>query len=145
MCYDGVAFGTVTVRIVGDNQSVIVTFTGDYTGTVEIASGDAVTLPTAPAGYYYEFYLNGVEYVPGTPIYQNATINVVMCTEENPVLIGDVDCDGAIGFSDISLLYSYIMNSGTISAEGMLAADVNGDGQITTVDVSLLYALILNA
>ncbi|MBR6428071.1 MAG: carbohydrate-binding domain-containing protein [Clostridia bacterium] len=144
VCYDGVAFGTVTVRIVGDNQSVIVTFTGDYTGTVELAAGECVTLPTAPAGYYYEFYVNGLEFDPATPITADTTISVVLCTEEVSVLIGDVDCDGKLSFSDISVLYSFIMNAGTLSADGIAAADVDGDGQISATDVSMLYALILN-
>ena len=60
-------------------------------------------------------------------------------------LVGDVNCDGFVDFSDVSLLYSYVLNISALSEEGMLAADINGDGLINSTDVTALCQLILNA
>lgn len=143
--YDGVAFGTVTVRIVGDNQTVLVTFTGDYIGQVEIGVGETVTLPTAPEGYVYVFYVNGMEY-NGAPLYQDTTITVVM--EEDvtaPVyLSGDVNCDGLVNSSDVTLAAAYSMNAGEVSEQGIANGDMNGDGKLDASDLSALFAYILS-
>ena len=148
VCYDGIAFGTVTVKIVGEDQAIIVTFVGDYTGTVEIAAGDTVELPTAPEGYYYTFLVNGVEFDPATPIYQNTTITVVLHEEEvtGPTLPGDIDDNGEVNMSDISLLFLYLNGAEpTLNEQGMLNADANGDGVISILDVSYIFSLVSNS
>ncbi|MCR5809515.1 MAG: carbohydrate-binding domain-containing protein [Clostridiales bacterium] len=145
--YDGIAFGTVTVRILGDNESVTITFIGDYTGTVEIAKGETVPLPEAPDGFSYIFLVNGEVLDASAPVYENMTILVVLDAEEQPVqatLPGDVNCDGVVNFDDISVLYAYTVNKSSLTPAGLLNADVNGDGVINTADISELYKLILN-
>lgn len=146
VCYDGIAFGTVTVRIVGEDQSVTVTFTGDYADTVEIAAGDCVPAPTAPDGYAYTYFVNGMEFDITQPIYHNTTITVVMVTVETPIefLRGDVNCDGFVTFADVSLLSAYLLNNVTFNDQQRLAADVNGNGTIDSLDLSALCELILS-
>ena len=143
--YDGVAFGTVTVRIVGQNQSITVTFVGDYTGTVELAAGDTVTLPEAPSGYYYEFFVNGLPFDGTEPLYQDTEIIVVMGTVEvpGPTMPGDVNGDGRVTMADLSALSAYMLGKGQLSDEGILNADVNGDGNVNAMDLPLIYALTL--
>lgn len=144
--YDGVAFGTVTVRIVGDNQSVIVTFVGDYTDTVEIVAGETVTLPTAPEGYYYTFFVNGLEFDPSSPIYQNTEITVVLNTEDipTPTLLGDVNEDGKIDMADVSALSAYLLGKGELTPQGILNADASGNGMLEASDLSAVYQLIFS-
>lgn len=143
--YDGIAFGTVTVRIVGEDQSITVTFVGDYTGTVELAAGDTVTLPTAPSGYYYTFFVNGLEFNGSEPLYQNTTITVVLNTVETPqpTKLGDVNCDGQVSMADLSALAAYLLGKGSISSDGLLNADVNNDGAADVMDLPLIYQLTL--
>lgn len=144
--YDGIAFGTVTVRIVGEDQSVTVTFTGDYSAVVEIVAGEAVTAPTAPSGYYYTFFVNGMEFDITTPIWTNTTITVVLNTVDEPTADHpmDVNCDGSISFDDVTLLAAHIVGMGTLTETGLLNADCNGDGVVNSLDISYLYNYLLN-
>ncbi len=141
--YDSIAIGTVTVVIVGDQQALTVTFTGDYVATVEVPYGSTVTMPTAPDGYNYLFYLNGVEFDPATPITANITINVVLEQIVIPptVLYGDVNNDGVVNFSDVTILYASI-NGAISSTINYDAADFNRDGSISFSDVSALYSAL---
>lgn len=52
---------------------------------------------------------------------------------------GDVNCDGTLNLSDISMLLQYIdnLNSG-ITNKGKVAADCNGDGAVNDVDATIL-------
>ena len=144
VCYDGMAFGTVTVRIVGANQSVTVTFTGDYTGSLEIVAGETIPLPTAPAGFSYVFYVNGMEYT-GAPVYQDTTVTVVMEEESvtPTITVGDVNCDGVLDSADITLAAAYCMSAGAVSPQGIINGDMNGDGVLNAADLSALYSYML--
>ncbi len=144
--YDGIAFGTVTVKIVGDQQTITITFTGDYNGSVVIAIGDTVELPTAPEGYYYTFFVNGVEINSSTVFTADTTITVVLNAiyVEPTGLIGDVDGDGEISFSDASVLAAYLMGRGELSPEQLAVADANGDGSVTVADITAIYAIIFS-
>ena len=173
VCYDGIAFGTVTVKIVGEDQTVIVTFVGDYTGTAEIAAGDTVPLPTAPEGYYYTFYLNGVEFDPSTPVYRNITITVVLHEQIVTVTVtfmGDYTGTVVIAAGETVTLptapegyyYTFFVNGvefdpstpiyqdtaitvvlNSSSTEPTMAGDLDGNGRVEYADISLL-AMYLN-
>lgn len=54
-------------------------------------------------------------------------------------LIGDVNGDGFISVSDVTVLVDIILVGGDNPA-----ADVNGDGLVTVADVTLLVDIILN-
>ena len=58
----------------------------------------------------------------------------------NPVL-GDVDGDGTVTSSDITILYNYILNGST---ENLVNGDQDGDGAITAGDVTIVYNVILS-
>ena len=143
--YDGAAFGTVTVKIVGDQQTITITFVGDYTGTVVIAVGDTVELPTAPEGYYYTFLVNGVEINSSTVFTSDTTITVVLheIQVEPTGLLGDVNCDDVVDMRDVTTLNAYLMNCGLISEQGLANADVSGDGVIDAYDSTLIAKLAL--
>lgn len=143
--YDGAAFGTVTVKIVGDQQTITITFVGDYTGTVVIAVGDTVELPTAPEGYYYTFLVNGVEINSSTVFTSDTTITVVLheIQVEPTGLLGDVNCDDVVDMRDVTTLNAYLMNCGLVSEQGLANADVSGDGVIDAYDSTLIAKLAL--
>jgi len=145
--YDGIAFGTVTVKIVGDQQSIHITFTGDYNDVIEIAVGDTITPPAAPEGFYYTFFINGAETDAVGPFYADTTIVVVLNEEiVEPVgITGDVDGNGSLTFADVGLLYQYVLGLAELSTEQQALADVSGDGVVTMADVAALYQLILGA
>lgn len=143
--YDGIAFGTVTVKIVGDQQTITITFTGAYNDTVVIAVGDSVTLPTAPEGFYYTYFINGVETDAAGPFYADTTITVVLneIYVEPVGLPGDVDCNGEVNFADISVLYLYMLGLGELDEQGRANADYDGDGSINFADISAIYSYIM--
>ena len=53
---------------------------------------------------------------------------------------GDVNGDGTVTSSDITILYNYILNSDT---EGLVYGDQDGDGAITSGDVTFVYNILL--
>lgn len=76
-----------------------------------------------------------------------APIDVWIFGEEEPpaeILLGDVNCDGKVDFADVSLLYAYLMNTGTITPQGMLNGDMSGNGSLGMDDNTLLYGYILS-
>lgn len=57
---------------------------------------------------------------------------------------GDVNCDGAVTFADVSVLQARVLNQAVLSEQGEENADMNGDGSLTSIDITLLYKKILN-
>ena len=60
-------------------------------------------------------------------------------------LLGDVDCDGSVGFGDISALYLHLLGSGNVTAQGLLNADFDQDGSVGFGDISAIYLYLLGA
>lgn len=56
---------------------------------------------------------------------------------------GDVNCDGAFSYSDITELYFYMLGTVMLSDQGQLNADFDGDGAITFNDISEAYLYLL--
>lgn len=63
-------------------------------------------------------------------------------TSTNP-LIGDIDQDGSITTSDVTLLTKMILDPDSLTDEERATADVNKDGRVNTSDVTALLAKIL--
>ncbi|MBQ1818528.1 MAG: dockerin type I repeat-containing protein, partial [Clostridia bacterium] len=61
------------------------------------------------------------------------------------VLIGDVNCDGVVTASDISSLFAYVMNAGSLSEQALLNADIDGNGTVDATDASLLAQMVFGA
>ena len=61
-------------------------------------------------------------------------------------LLGDVDCNGTVDMSDVSLLFSYL-NGGSVSitAEGLENADANTDGSVNVMDITAIFNIIANS
>ena len=58
-------------------------------------------------------------------------------------LPGDVNGDGAISFTDVSVLYGYLLGLNSLSPELAANADVDGDRAVTFNDVGALYYFCL--
>ena len=61
-------------------------------------------------------------------------------------LPGDVDGNGIVDMSDVSLLFSYL-NGGnvTLSEQGLANADANGDGTVNVMDITAIFNIIANS
>ena len=67
------------------------------------------------------------------------TVSVV-----EPVMKGDVNGDGKVNVTDVSILINSLM-SGNEAALNLQTADLNGDGTVNITDVSMLINQIMNA
>jgi hypothetical protein len=61
------------------------------------------------------------------------------------LLLGDVDGDGGVTFSDVTELVSYLMNYQSLSDASLANADVNRDGLVDILDVTAICELLTNA
>ena len=58
----------------------------------------------------------------------------------NPAIPGDVNGDGAVNTTDVTVLYNYLLSGDT---EYLVNGDQDGDGSITTTDVTVVYNILL--
>ena len=68
----------------------------------------------------------------------HGTVNV------KPVIIGDVNMDGAVNIADVTTLIDYLLGS-NVSQFDAVAADVNNDGAINIADVTALIDKLLSS
>ena len=65
--------------------------------------------------------------------------------DEPEILYGDIDGNGVVDMSDVSMLFSYLNGGTELSPEALAAADVNGDGFVNVMDISAIYSIIANS
>ena len=53
----------------------------------------------------------------------------------------DVNGDGSVSATDVTIVYNYLLDTGDVSAYD---CDVDQDGAVTTADVTLIYNILLN-
>ena len=87
---------------------------------------------------YYKLRLG-----PNGKIDAMAGIQYILSQMPEDVAIGDVDGDGWINVSDVTMLIAYILGFDT---PGIIleACDINDDGNINVADVTTLIPIILN-
>ena len=61
---------------------------------------------------------------------------------EAVLLPGDADGDGAVSFTDVALLYLYLVGMAEIQPDCLINADYDGDGEITFIDISELALML---
>ena len=69
-------------------------------------------------------------------------IPYIVLQDEIHLIIGDLDYDGQLTLSDVSILQAYLMGTGSHSTLQHFLADVNEDGMVTTKDLRYLTLLI---
>ena len=58
-------------------------------------------------------------------------------------ILGDMDGNGQLTVSDVSILVDIILNTKDIPKQDILRGDMNGDGNLTVSDISKLVDIIL--
>ena len=137
----------LTVMALYEINQYLVTFV-DWDGTVlakdYVNHGSAAVAPDDPEREGYTFIGWDVDFSNVT-----GELTVTAMYEENEVpptvLIGDVNCDGIVTASDISSLFAYVMNAGSLSEQALLNADIDGNGTVDATDASLLAQMVFGA
>lgn len=80
-------------------------------------------------------------YVNGTESHWSRSKEVMLLAGAG--LIGDVDGDGDVSISDVTMLIGYLLN-GEAGGVDMNAADLNQDGSVNISDVTILIDFLLN-
>ncbi len=140
---------TVTVGVgLIKNTYYTVTFigmNGEVISAQSVKHGEAAVIPEAPVvpGYIFVGWDRSVDMLSSVTYSVTRYAAYEETDEPGPEpMLGDINGDGEIGFTDVSALYSYAL--GLSDTELPLAvADINGDGEITFADVGALYAIIL--
>ncbi len=123
---------TLTINYVDQNGNTVAPA---YTGTYAYGASYSVTSPTV------EGYTTTQTVVSGTMGAQNVTVTVTYTQNSTPAgLLGDVNNDGVVDFSDASALAAYLM--GGNEPEGLANADANGDHSVSIADITAIYAII---
>jgi len=63
---------------------------------------------------------------------------------KNGLMTGDIDGNGIIDISDLTMLSQFVMNDITLSRDQLNAADCNGDGMTDITDLALLKQYVMN-
>ena len=92
---------------------------------------------TGTAGEYYGTLTASTSLV-------NAYADVEGTVNASQMLIGDVNMDGIVNVTDVTLLISYAMGN-NVSPFDAAAADINNDGNINVTDVTLLINIALSS
>ena len=66
-------------------------------------------------------------------------VPIIMCEP------GDVDCNGVVDMSDISLLFNHLNGAGSLTEQGVINCDGNLDGWVNVMDSTAIFATIANS
>lgn len=82
-------------------------------------------------------------YLDGTESEWSNVEEVTLHENDHPYQMGDVNHDGYVNVTDVTMLIDYILGNNDTACVG--CSDVNGDGLINVTDVTALIAQILNS
>ena len=82
-------------------------------------------------------------YLDGTESEWSNVEEVTLHENEHPYQMGDVNHDGYVNVTDVTMLIDYILGNNDTACVG--CSDVDGDGLINVTDVTALIAQILNS
>lgn len=112
--------------------------------TVTISAGNSYTTAKRNNNYSYYFTGDGSDYLFSFNV-DDLTFKVEKIEEPQVTpLYGDVNDDGVVNISDVTLLIDYVLNSGTILINEV-NSDMNSDHVINITDITSLIDYILGA
>ena len=92
-------------------------------------------------GATYKYYVEA-NYTDGTNAQSNTEQVTLLENQDHGYELGDVNHDGLINVTDVTLLINYVVNEGGDACP--ICADLNGDGNINVTDVTLLISKAIN-
>ena len=128
-----------------------------YDVRIEIRSGSSNgtllgTLNVSPTGSDFNTYkelscwINNITGIQNIYLVFSGPINIDWFTFDkgsDTNKIGDVNCDGKVNSTDITVLKRHLLKIAPLTGENLSNADTNGDGNVTSTDLTLLMRYIL--
>ena len=119
-----------------------------FVDSIEAWSTNEVTINwNSPLAWIVSFLQDEAANADSTPGIDNPPVSeTTTTTTSSPVtgeeLLGDVNLDGKIDMSDLSLLALYILKEQTPAAANKANGDVDGDGNLTITDLSRIKQFV---
>ena len=106
-------------------------------------NGKSYLVENLAAGGTYYYRVKGL-YTDGTESKWSKSQCVTLFENGHGFQAGDVNHDGLINITDVTLLISYVLNENddTICK---ICADINGDNSVNISDITLLISRVLNS
>ena len=120
-----------TVTEAGDENSRVITGITDKYYVVEGLT----------AGATYTYYVEA-NYIDGSKVASNVETVTLLENASHDYEVGDVNHDGIVNITDVTMLIGYVLNSGGSACQ--ICGDMNGDGNINVTDVTMIIAKVLN-
>ena len=141
---------TATVSADNNNENIILTVTGNFQISLNRTTW-ASTLTLDPTGEVFYIRLANTtspgEFegsIQARAGQASAYADVEGVVNEKSVLPGDVNCDGSVTISDVTVLIDYLLaGAGGVNVFDEVAADLNQDGLISISDVTALIDILL--
>ena len=134
--------GLVYVGVTITPASYTVTFYGLESAVISsqtVAEGQPAQAPLPPEeeGYTFVMWSCDIACITGdTEVY-------ALYAENGKIKHGDADCDGRVGFTDISHICMCLNTAFEPDIAFYLNADIDGDGRVALSDASALYLLLI--
>lgn len=135
---------TLTVNEIADGVIRLMSYSLGI-NTFSGNSGALVTLDIAATNEFVgtaTIVMRNVLFTTATGLEVPFGDEICAVTVTDKLLIGDVNDDGSVTITDVSVLISYLL-SGEVTPFNAGNADVNTDGNVSITDVSALISLLL--
>ncbi len=139
-----------TVSAEDNNENIILTVTGNFQISLNRTSW-ATTLTLDPTGESFYVRLantatagefEGSIQARTSQVSAYADVNGIV--NEKTVMLGDVNCDGIVSVSDVTLMIDYLLTGSVDEPFDSEAADLDQDNLISVSDVTELIDLLMN-
>ena len=133
-----------SVTIISGDATVVrtVTETGDENSRVITGITDKYyVVEGLTAGATYTYYVEA-NYIDGSKVASNVETVTLLENASHDYEVGDVNHDGIVNITDVTMLIGYVLNSGGSACQ--ICGDMNGDGNINVTDVTMIIAKVLN-
>lgn len=128
----------------GGKEKVLITFDGTFTDTEENVYNAKINCKQAELVDYWhssEKYPEGGDDVS----VEYTSITLYYAPQDAPVvLLGDVDCNGAVNATDVVYMMKAMVGTVTLTEEQAVNADMDENSKLSIVDLILLKNVLIN-
>lgn len=112
-----------------------------------IIADEALASQVSVGGEAYDEFVNLVSALTDLSSTQddiNSSLDALLNSLDNGILMGDINGDGAVSMQDAQLAMRHALGIAELSGEGLIIADINGDGVVNSSDANLIARIALH-